>query len=352
MDTLQVQQSNAFYKWQNGCLVEVPNKTLVLSNGKAPIPEEVEHIGPYAYYYNTNVSLTVIFPQGLKSVGTSAFEGCTAISHLIFPDGFSFLGNRSFYHLPSLQTVKFGSGIRYIEEEAFGNGGLQEVYITDLAGWCESVHPKTGIDTSYKLYLDENPLTDFVMPEGVFFLGKGVFANCQSLINVTLDKPLISIGDNAFLGCQNLKTLKIDCGDVRIGDSVFSSCNHLMSVIMEEGLTRIGKYMFADNSNLYQVIMPNSLRVVDDYAFLDNDDLSLVEFSDSLARIGAGAFANCRNLKEVFIPASVETVAEKGLALLDSKCIIRLEAQTVPEGFLPGWNGDAGCTVLTGQSAS
>ena len=77
-----------------------------------------------------------------------------------------------------------------------------------------------------------------------------------------------------------------------------------------------------------------------------NTGLKSVTIPSSITDIGTEAFANCPNLESVFVPVSVETIAE--YAFLGIKCVI-FEASNV-EIAANGWNSDyLGCDEVKGK---
>lgn len=101
------------------------------------------------FYYNSNLQ-TIVLPQNLQTIGTSAFYSC--------------------YNLTS---VTFPSTLRTIENYAFA--------------YC-------------------NALTNIELPEGVTTLNYRCFYNCQQLASAVLPSTVNFI-DRAFYNCYNLRQL-------------------------------------------------------------------------------------------------------------------------------------------------
>ncbi len=88
------------------------------------------------------------FPEGLTSIGQSAFDGCSGLTSVTLPEGLTSIGDEAFY---------------------------------DCSG-----------------------LTSVTLPEGLTSIGDEAFAYCDGLTSVTLPQGLTSIGEAAFYGCSGL----------------------------------------------------------------------------------------------------------------------------------------------------
>ena len=64
-------------------------------------------------------------------------------------------------------------------------------------------------------YMDEVPacfayelnIKEFIIPDGIKFIGDNAFAKCDILTSITIPKSIIHIDDAVFWGCYNLKDI-------------------------------------------------------------------------------------------------------------------------------------------------
>ena len=120
-----------------------------------------EVIDDYAFFGNTEInSISFENCDGLKSIGTNAFYGCTGIKDIIIPASVTEIGFGAFQNCASLETVSFGNAITTIPKQLFYN--------------CES-------------------LKSVVVPDSVESLGDRCFSGCTSLAEMEIPNSVTSI---------------------------------------------------------------------------------------------------------------------------------------------------------------
>ena len=113
-------------------------------------------------------------PEGVTSIGDSAFYGCSSLTSVTIPEGVTSIGDSAFSGCSSLTSVTIPSSVTSIGGSAFSG--------------CSS-------------------LTSVTIPEGVTSIGGYAFYGCSSLTSVTIPEGVTSIGGYAFFGCSNLTTI-------------------------------------------------------------------------------------------------------------------------------------------------
>ena len=196
-------------------------------------------------------------------------------------------------------------------------------YIDNVCSECgkeeyenkESLEYELSNDGTYYIVVGIGTVieTDIVIPETykglpVKEIGDEAFADCVSLINITIPETIKSIGNGAFSWCESLTNITIPDSVIIIGEEAFSCCELLTSVIIGNNVTIIGEEAFADCDLLASVIIGNNVIIIGDDAFEDCESLTTIEIPNSVTSIGEYAFMGCSSLTSITIPSSVTSI--------------------------------------------
>ena len=162
-------------------------------------------------FATTNIT-SVIISNSVTSIGDYAFSGCSKLNSVAMP-GVTSIGYGAFY-------------------ECYR---LTDVYITDITNWlnikfCENKYPNNPLFYVGNLYLNNELITELVIPDSVDYISDYAFYNCDSLVSVVIPDSVTSIGDGAFLNCSSLESVTIPDSVTSIGYWAFSDCDSLTDV--------------------------------------------------------------------------------------------------------------------------
>ena len=232
----------------------------------------VTSIGDDAFCRSSFNFSSIVFPESLKSIGNTAFSGCSSLSSVTFSEGLTDIGIAAFSDCSSLSSVTFPESLINIGGDAFLN--------------CSS-------------------LTSVVFPENLTSIGDYAFRWCTSLSSVTFSEGLTSIGDYAFSQCLFLSSVVLPNSLTSIGELAFSDCPlesidvsagnqtylSIDGVLFTKDKTSLLCYPQGRKSTSYEV--PHNVSNIADYAFYSCSSLSSVTLPESLTDIGYGAFYAC-----------------------------------------------------------
>ena len=240
--------------------------------------------------YNSSIK-SVEIAEGVTSIGSSAFDGCSGLTSVTIPNSVTSIGSWAFYNC----------------------SGLTGVYITDLKAWCniEFHHSYSNpLYYAHRLYLNGTLVRKLEIPEGVTAIKDYVFAELSTIRSVTIPNSVISIGYYAFDGCSMLTSVTIPNSVTSIGKSAFLACSKLTSVTIPNSVTSIGEDAFYWCSGLTSVTIPNSVTSIGNSAFKYCSGLTSVTIPNSVTSIGNSAFYDCSGLTSVTIGSGVSYIGE------------------------------------------
>ncbi len=316
----------------------------------ATVHPDTKVIGFGAFSLCTDLN-TVSIPDSVRSIGTSAFEGCKSLIYNEYDNAY-YLGNdQNPYHAlikaknvsitaatvhptarvianyafgscAKLTEIAIGSSITSIGEDAFYScTRLAAVHIPDLERWCTtelSAYRSSPFCYSASLYLNGALVTELVIPDSITSIGDFAFLGCASLSSVTFPDSVTSIGNGAFNGCACLSSVTFPDSVTSIGNFAFSNCEGLFSVTLPDSVTSIGSWAFDGCKRLASLTLPDSVTSIGEYAFAYCKSLAAVTIGDGVTSISDYAFSGCTSLSSVSVPDSVTSIGSGAFAYCTS----------------------------------
>lgn len=174
------------------------------------------YLGKYLIKIGSKVSGKYTVKDGTLGIAEAAAYGCASITELSVPNSVKSIGNKSFYNTTKLKTIKLGTGIEYIGEQAFNNGG----YYNTSGNWKNDL---LYIDNYLVAAKSDYSGTCNILP-GTKVVAGGTFASCEGLTSVGIPDSVISIGEYAFNNCVSLTNITVGKGVKYIGKCAFRCC--------------------------------------------------------------------------------------------------------------------------------
>ena len=232
--SILVDDNNSVYDSRENCnaIIRTEDNTLIAGCDNTIIPTSVTAIGDYAFsgFWNL-VSLTI--PSSVTKIGICSFKNCFKLKSMNFPSSISWIGKEAFYCCAELSSVTFSSSA-YIGDNAFYLcTNLTSVHINDLSVWC-----KIGFSNSFSnplyyahhLFLNEEEVTNLVIPLSVTYISNYAFYGCTSIRLLIIPSSVTSISYYSFANCTSLASVIIPSSVTFISNGAFIGCSGLSDV--------------------------------------------------------------------------------------------------------------------------
>ena len=256
------------------------------------IPEGVKTIGDSAFTDCEKLE-KIELPESMEQVGQYAFEGCRGVSHLKIKSP-NCIYDQTFGSFPGLGekvdnlTVEFGEKVTEIPRLIRMGGNVKHV---KFDGEVEKIGDS--------VFDGWSNIEEIEIPESVKEIGDWAFAGCVKLNNITLGENITKIGYNAFAGCSGLKKVMMNARLENEQQAFWKAGTEGIDVVYGKGITKIGS-LFA-KSTVKSVEIPEGVKMIGDSAFKDCEKLERIELPESMEQVDQYAFEGCRGVSHLKI---------------------------------------------------
>lgn len=235
---------------------------------KVTFSSTVTEIPAYLFYKNVAITLTDL-PK-VKTIGKSAFEGCSKLTTLNFGQDLMTVDDRAFYNCTNVTKLTFPDAITTIGDEAFYNcSSITEVTVgSKLQSIGASAFQKCGSFTAILL------LDNFTT------MGASAFEGCKKLTVAKLGNSLRAVPARAFKNCIALSEMTVPATSVSMGDQAFYNDSVLAVITMNDGLKTIGNEVFWNNSGIRTFTIPGTVTSIGSNSFYGCTNTSVLRFKD------------------------------------------------------------------------
>lgn len=261
---------------------------------------------------------TLVLPDKLKSIsGTSggargAFADCTNLSgSLIIPEGVEDIGYAAFINCTSLTgTLSLPSTLKRLGR-AEGYTAYSDGVFANCNFTCELKIPDSVEEIGMgAFYHCGNFYGELKLPSNLKLMGESAFEACEGLVgSLTIPQGITTIPANCFNGCWLGGTLTLHDGIIAIGDGAFANNGFKGELYLPKDLEVINHRVFYNDDFSGTLVLPKSLRTVGDQCFGYNWRLmGTLEIPENVISVGNGAFEECRSLEGIIFPKDLENI--------------------------------------------
>lgn len=284
---------------------------------------------PTASFAGTRLRSLVLPSHGSLTIGDAAFAG-TDISSLTIPSNVISAGMGAFSSCPSLASVSLpgslGAGTYLFAGctslAAVNLGGRTDIPDAMFSG-CTALHKIEGATS-------------------VSEIGARAFLGCRSLEAFPFSPELKTIGDEAFARTGLAAAGLSACRGLRsVGAWTFAECPSLVSVSLPATLTEVGRGAFFDCASLAAISLPSSLRSLSDYVLKGGSALAQTPaLGESVESVGMYALKDVAAVEAVVLPSSLQYIGDGAMeGMIGLKAIYGGALAGVPATGTDVWRG-------------
>lgn len=287
----------------------------------------------------------VVLPEGLETIGNSAFAMCSALEEINIPSTVTQLGRWILEGCKSLKTINIPTGVTTIPESCFYNAGLTSIDIpasvTTIGNWAFDNCPLEKVVIPSSVTSLGEPLTP---PDGNYTFGSSMYYDDNSVAQLTeveINANVTEIPDCCFAYQAKLTKVTIPAGVKRIGSDAFCVCP-ITDVTLPENLEVIGARAFA-YAKFTSLSIPSKVTTIGNSAF-NGCKIILIDLPASIASLHATAFnwkdATIVICRATTVPETPQTDefnnSWRPFYQINENCVLKVPAESL-EAYKNAW---------------
>lgn len=264
------------------------------------------------YYPSGDPREVFRIPEGVLSIGSSAFAGNEHIYEVIMPDTVVRVQMGAFEYCSRLEKITISNSCRWIDQYVFSGTALESIHIP--ASVVRLYFGSFGVQSEIKnITVDpENPVyyvedgvlyaniteehiasscdipgiwlvkypvggeeTSFTVPEGVVFIDQHAFDSCGHLREIILPDSLEVMYVGSLWGCSGLTELELPDNLMEIHDSAFDEVTGLATLVFPESVEKLGYCVIPYNHHLENVVFLGDAPELFDNTFGGGQELNV-----------------------------------------------------------------------------
>lgn len=332
---------------------------------------------PYSFLKNCRNITSIIIPNGVHQISSTAFENCTKLKEITIPQTVMSIHENAFSGCNELMTIKGYTG-SYAETFAKNNGidfdsiGNVKDTLQLRNAYCEwqgKEHSKINVRCTpnkdvcyYVTYVEKGsaaPDYDARKKDGTVRANNQIYANVTDLPEEEVDIYVFVTDDD---GNHISVRITPNYGNrpekpqdtifpVKVGENIVATLEGDTLTLTGSGATYDytwdeGWYN-ANKSNIKHVDIDGEITRIGDSFFGDFSGLDKIEFPKGIIELGEGVLLGCTGLREIYFPSTLKVIPCFGDGM-DENQFPNLETVAIPEGVSTiGEYAFYGCPKLT-----
>ena len=161
------------------------------------------------YNYRTRIK-SVVIEDGVTSIGNAAFYQCTNLTSISMPPSLTKISYEAFRGCSNMEEITIGSGVCTIQDRWVTDcPKLRLIHLEDgnsCFAVIDGIIYTADMETIVKMP-DNNPITTYVIPDGVSKMATDAVYSQQNVESITVPVSMTNIDYGVFDNCPKLTTL-------------------------------------------------------------------------------------------------------------------------------------------------
>ena len=236
--------------WENGILYLdnylITTNNDLLNQQSINVKEGTIVIAINAFTNNGKKLKSIVLPEGLKIIGSSAFSGLYSLSQINIPSSVISIGNNA-----------FGATDLYDNRSNWENGGfyidnwllaVDNEKMTEFSVKEGTVGVSDGKSDTSLFPTKATSISSLTLPSTLKYIGNRSFARLK-ITSLELPETLETMKEGAFMTCAFLESVNLeDCINLKsIGNQAFSNCA-IKEITILSNVLEMGELIFNHNS--------------------------------------------------------------------------------------------------------
>jgi hypothetical protein len=221
---------------------------------KIKLPSSITEIGKQSFYYCQKLQWIEI-PETVNIFGAQSFYYCRAFTEFKFPDKVKTLGDNMLGQTENITDIYMPSVIEDRINSWSGGGSNTRIHIKSFASWVSfrfNTNGSTPMNSNSIMYLNGEPVTHFIVPEGVTSLGRCALYNLNGVTDITIPDSVTTIGHQT-IGDPDLQRIHGGRGLKTIDNNSLDNVSENLQIDMDCSMvaiySSIGNYRYAIKYN-------------------------------------------------------------------------------------------------------
>lgn len=236
--------------WENGILYVgnylITTNNDLLNQQSINVKEGTIVIAINAFTNNGKNLKSIVLPEGLKIIGSSAFSSLYSLSQINIPSSVISIGNNAFVSTDLYENQSnWENGGFYIDNWLLA---VENVKMTEFTVKEGTVGVSDGKSDTSLFPTKATSISSLTLPSTLKYIGNRSFARLK-ITSLELPETLETMKEGAFMTCAFLESVNLeDCINLKsIGNQAFSNCA-IKEITIPSNVLVMGELIFNHNS--------------------------------------------------------------------------------------------------------